>query len=111
MKIFLDDIRSIPSSYEGVRSYNDCIRLLEQNKGNVTEISLDHDLGEMRSGYDVCKWIIEYEYYEGLEKIILHSANPVGIKNMVQLLDRYIPKNIEIIYLDVNREYVKVYRK
>ena len=65
----------------------------------------------MRSGYDVCKWIIEYEYYEGLEKIILHSANPVGIKNMVQLLDRYIPKNIEIIYLDVNREYVKVYRK
>lgn len=110
MKIFLDDIRSIPRGYDGVRGYSDCIRLLSQNKGNVTEISLDHDLGELRNGYDVCKWLVENEYYDGLERIILHSANPVGIKNMIQLLDRYIPKDIEILYLDANRDYIKFYR-
>lgn len=110
MKLFLDDIRSIPRGFEGVRGYSDCIRYLSQNKGKITEISLDHDLGEIRNGYDVCKWIAENEYYEGLERIIIHSANPVGVKNMLQLLDRYCPKNIELLYLDVNREYVKYFR-
>ena len=111
MKLFLDDIRTIPRGYEGVRSYADCIRFLNNNKGKIDTISLDHDLGEIKNGYDVCKWIVENEYYDGLNTIILHSANPVGIKNMVQLLDRYLPENIEIYYLTLDREIEKVYRK
>lgn len=111
MKVFLDDIRAIPARYEGVRGYDECIRFLIQNKGNVEIISLDHDLGEMKTGYDVCKWIVENEYYEGLKQVILHSANPVGVKNMIQLLDHYLPDEIEILYLNLNKEYEKVHRK
>lgn len=111
MKIFLDDIRTIPGGYTGARGYEECIRLLLQNKGNVDTISLDHDLGELRTGYSVCQWIVENEYYDGVKTIILHSANPVGIKNMIQLLDRYLPEEIEILYMNLNREYEKVYRQ
>lgn len=110
MKLYLDDIRSIPIGYEGVRGYHECINFLEKNKGNITALSLDHDLGELRTGYDVCKWLVENEYYDGIEQIIIHSANPVGVKNMLQLLDRYMPKNVELLYLDSKKEYVKYYR-
>ena len=110
MKLFLDDLRQIPDGFKGVRNYSDCIKILEENKGNINEISLDNDLGETKTGYSVCLWLVENEYFEGLEKIIIHSANPVGIKNMIQLLDRYMPKTIEIFYLNINTELVNVYR-
>lgn len=111
MKVFLDDIRSIPVGYVGARGYEECIRLLMENKGNVEVISFDHDLGELKTGYDVCLWIVENEYYDGLKTVILHSANPVGIKNMIQLFDRYLPKEVEILYLNLSKEYERVYRK
>lgn len=111
MKVFLDDIRSIPAGYVGARGYEECIRILTENKGNVEVISFDHDLGELKTGYDVCLWVVENEYYEGLKTVILHSANPVGVKNMIQLFDRYLPKEVEILYLNLSKEYEKVYRK
>lgn len=110
MKIFLDDIRAIPHGYEGARSYSEFIRIFEQNKGNVEEISLDHDLGEIRSGYSVAKWIVENNYFDGLKTIIIHSANPVGVKNMIQLFDRYAPEDVELFYMNLNKEYEKVPR-
>lgn len=48
MKLFLDDIRSIPSGYKGVRSYEEYIRFMKNNKGKINEISLDYDLEEMK---------------------------------------------------------------
>lgn len=110
MKIFLDDIRAIPDGFVGARGYNECIRLLKKNKGKVEVISLDHDLGEIKTGYSVCLWLIEKEYFNGLKTVILHSANPVGVNNMIQLLKRYLPKDIEILYLTLDKEYKKVFR-
>ncbi len=110
MKLFLDDIRTVPDGFVGATGYSECIRILEQNKGKIDTISLDHDLGEIRNGYSVCKWIVENEYYDGLKTIIIHSANPVGVKNMIQLLDRYAPKEIDILYLSLDKEYVKIRR-
>ena len=110
MKLFLDDCRGCPDGYILARGYEECIRLLSKYKGEISEISLDHDLGELRTGYSVCLWIVENEYYEGVKKIRLHSANPVGIKNMCQLLDRYLPKNITIEY-KINNDFVSLYRE
>ncbi len=110
MKLFLDDLRCEPGGWTKASGYHDCIRMLQENKGQIEEISLDHDLGELRTGYDVCRWLVENSYWEGIRKITLHSSNPVGVKNMAQLLDRYAPANIEIGYLDGNRNYVKYYR-
>ena len=95
IKIFLDDIRPCPDRWVPARDYNEMIMLLEKHKGEVEEISLDHDLGTIRTGYDVCKWIVENEYWN-MKKITIHTANPVGSKNMIQLLSRYAPENIKI---------------
>ena len=50
-------------------------------------IDLDHDLGEEKTGYDICKFIIENDY--PLLGYMLHTMNPVGMQNMKQLLSHY----------------------
>lgn len=110
MRLFLDDVRCEPFGWTKVDGYHDCIRCLQENKGQIEEISLDHDLGELKTGYDVCLWLVENNFWDGIKKITFHSSNPVGVKNMTQLIDRYSPKNIEIGFLDANRNYVKYYR-
>ena len=81
MKIYLDDTRDCPYSAGWViaRSADECIELLET--GFVDELSLDHDLGEGKSGYDVIKWIEKEVYTNNFippQKMYCHSANPVG---------------------------------
>ena len=93
MKVWLDDLRSAPPGWVRVRTPEEAIALLET--GDVTEISLDHDLGLMggkreRTGYDVLLWL-EREVAEGrwvfpLPEIGVHSANPVGRKRMEQAI-------------------------
>lgn len=89
MKIFLDDIRDPPrGEWLVVRNYNDFVNAVELNK-IITHMSFDHDLGEEdeRTGYDAAKWFIE-ECIDNpvlgihLEIITVHSANPVGAKNI-----------------------------
>lgn len=77
MRIFLDDERVTPPGW--VRTYwpDEAIKLLD--KGNVTEISLDHDLGDdtRGTGYDVIVWIEEAVITRGFIPPIIkiHSAN------------------------------------
>ena len=82
MKIFLDDIRDAPNGWVIVRNYADCIKALET--GNVTYLSLDHDLGTLETGYDVAVWIEEKVWKGELYPPIIevHSANPVGRKKI-----------------------------
>ena len=59
MKIYLDDMRQTPDGWIGMKYPGKVIELLKSNK--VTEISLDHDLGDdsFGNGYDVILWIEE----------------------------------------------------
>ena len=50
-------------------------------------IDFDHDLGEGKSGYDFAKWLLENEVRP--ESFHVHSMNPVGAKNIYQLLTHY----------------------
>lgn len=85
MKLWLDDIRPMPEGYDvHVTTAQEAISFLETH--NVTEISLDHDLGpeEAGTGYSVACWI-EYAAFKSLCKPIvmhIHSANPVGMERM-----------------------------
>lgn len=92
MKIFLDDEREPnwvydPYIYEEfakdwtvVRSVEEAIKLLTTEV--VTAISLDHDLGyQVPTGYDLCKWMTANAKWP--EDVSFHSANPVGVKNMM----------------------------
>lgn len=77
MKVYLDDERTTPEGYIRVYWPEEAIELLKT--GNVTEISLDHDLGddEHGTGYDVVLWIEEQVYTQNFKPPIMnvHSAN------------------------------------
>lgn len=77
MKVFLDDVRVTPDGW--VRTFwpEEVIALLKT--GEVTELSLDHDLGddEHGTGYTVLLWLEEQVAVHGMTPpaIRVHSAN------------------------------------
>ena len=86
MKIFLDDIRNPKSSgWYICRTAEEAISLIKDQK--CDEITFDHDLGdESLTGYDVARYIEKLAAYGQLKKFPVwhvHSANPVGKKNIV----------------------------
>lgn len=99
-KIFLDDLRTAPSGWIIARNYEEMTKILE-NLNEDFEVSLDHDLGEIKTGYDICKWFVENNKYPKI--VTIHTANPIGAKNMYQLLDRYAPKDVVIRSKYANR--------
>jgi hypothetical protein len=89
MKLFLDDLREAPPQFDVIaRTYEEAIAYLKQ--GSIEEISLDHDLGTEKTGYDVAKWIEKEAFFQNKEVvpaiISIHSANPVGRKNIEQAI-------------------------
>jgi hypothetical protein len=85
MRVFLDDERTTPDGWARVYWPDEAIALLEG--GAVTEISLDHDLGddERGTGYDVVLWIEEAVALRGFTppKIAVHSANASAREKML----------------------------
>lgn len=85
MRVYLDDIRKAPPGWRLVTTPDEAIKLLMTDK--VTDISLDHDLGDdikIGTGYGVVLWI-EREMFFGRFKaprIKVHSANPPARKRM-----------------------------
>ena len=94
MRVFLDDARDAPPGWVRTYTPEGTIELLET--GEVTELSLDHDLGldtpeAERTGYSVLAWL-EREIGEGrwlfpLPVIAIHSANPPGRLRMQRAID------------------------
>ncbi|MAS93564.1 MAG: hypothetical protein CMO55_10265 [Verrucomicrobiales bacterium] len=84
MKVYLDDERATPPGWTRVYWPDEAIALLES--GEVTEISLDHDLGddERGTGYDVVLWIEEAVVTRGFRPPIMrvHSANSSAREKM-----------------------------
>jgi hypothetical protein len=84
MKVFLDDERVTPDGWVRVYWPDEAIDLLKS--GQVTEISLDHDLGDDQrgTGYDVVLWIEEAVAVHGFvpPRIAVHSANSSARQKM-----------------------------
>ena len=78
MKVYLDDERVAPEGWRQVRWPDEVIELLKS--GNVTDLSLDHDLGddERGTGYHVVLWLEEAVVTRGFKppRVTVHSANP-----------------------------------
>lgn len=81
MKVYLDDVRPTPRGWWLARTFQEAIDFLKTNQ--VTQISLDHDLGEKKTGYDVLLWI-EKQTVNGFNppEIFIHTSNPAGRHNM-----------------------------
>ena len=84
MKLYLDDERIPPEGWIHVRWPEEAIEILKT--GKVTELSLDHDLGDDShgTGYDVILWIEEAVATGGFvaPRITVHSANPSARQKM-----------------------------
>ena len=98
-KVYLDDVRQSPKGWILVKNPTDMINLLKKN--NVTEISLDHDLGDDKNigtGYDVLLWIEEKVFKDKsfkVPKISIHTSNPSARKKMelaLKSIERIISK-------------------
>ena len=90
MKVYLDDERPTPEGWHRVYTADEAITLLRA--GGVTEISLDHDLGDDQkfgTGYDVAVFIEEGAFFGNVRPVrwSIHSANPVGRQNMQAALE------------------------
>ena len=77
MKVYLDDERIAPQGWRQTRWPDEVIALLQT--GDVTDLSLDHDLGddERGTGYDVILWLERAVATEGFmpPRLSVHSAN------------------------------------
>jgi hypothetical protein len=80
MKIYLEDERPTPDGWLGVRWPDEVIAHLET--GLVTDVSLDHDLGddERDTGYDVVLWLEEAVALRGFVPL-LANRSPVLIQH------------------------------
>jgi hypothetical protein len=90
-KLYLDDERS-PSKSKGwviVRNV-DHAKAMIRSQGLPFEMSLDHDLGEnVPTGYDFVKWLASQDYDIRNVKINVHSANPVGSRNIIGFVNNW----------------------
>ena len=93
MKVWLDDVRPAPPGWTWVKTAPAGIELLA--RGDVTELSLDHDLGDddQGTGYDVLVWMEEAcarDAWSGPAPTIhIHSANPVGRSRMLAAIEGF----------------------
>lgn len=93
--LFLDDIRSPGDVYEDTmgwviaRSSLEAIDLVREH-GMPGLISLDHDLGGDDTAMHFLKWLA-YEYWteQPVPGAFVHSANPVGAKNLESFMDSW----------------------
>lgn len=97
MDLYIDDERNPKSEgWDIVRSYDEAIHYMRKN-GCPKYISFDHDLGyNTPTGKDIAKWMVERDLNDKGKFIPqdfefnVHSANPVGAKNIAGLLKNYL---------------------
>lgn len=88
IRVWLDDERPAPVGFD-VRITNSADAIEAIRSGRVSAMSLDHDLGEGGTGYDVAKFIEEKAFQGALMpmELYVHSANPVGTNNIRRCID------------------------
>ena len=101
IKIWVDDVRNPPNGYVWLKSVNSFIDyVVEHGLQDVLVIDIDHDAGEYASdGGDYIK-ILDWLEHMGIDNISIriHSANPVGVSKMRQIMKKNGWKEVFDIY-------------
>ena len=85
-----DDVqdRPTPPGWVRARSANEAIAVL--STGTVAYLSLDHDLGDFAwdggDGIRVADWMEAHQVWPS-RGLNVHSANPVGMQNILRAVD------------------------
>lgn len=93
--IWVDDEGELPRHMSWIadeiiicRTYRQAINALDMYCPiGTVYLELDHDLGCKQTGYDVAKYLVEHQL--SLYGFNCHSFNPVGKKNIEELLLHY----------------------
>ena len=97
VRIWLDDERIAPSGYYHCHSVNEAIRRIrfcEKAHVLIEEINLDHDLGDYaKDGGDAVNILDWLEKRQTFYPVKIHTANPVGRRNMERILEKHWPKD------------------
>jgi hypothetical protein len=98
--VYLDDERTPARGWFVVRTTEEMIGLLREYKGFIRAISLDHDLGTEKTGYDVLLWIEEQVAINGYvpPEIFIHTGNTsaeIKMKLAVKKIKELARKNEE----------------
>lgn len=100
-RIFLDDERFPPNDggkFLIARSSDECIGLMREHDC-PDFISFDHDLGGEDTAIRVVKWMIDtdinhlqagFSFIPDNFTFYVHSQNPIGAKNITELLNSYL---------------------
>ncbi len=100
MKLWIDDLRYPPEGWVWARSSDEAVLHLTMRHWQV--VSFDHDLGGDDTGMKVMDWMIEYmDIDEWPRQINVHSANPVGVRNLINRARDYSPPGTVIQQVSV----------
>ena len=98
MRVFLDDDKTAQKRIKWSQGYDVWVTTADEaiaylKTGNVTAISLDHDLGDETNlncgnGYDVAVWIEEAAFNNQIPRLDwrCHTQNPIGRTKMITCL-------------------------
>lgn len=86
MWLLIDDIRDVGSDVI-IRNVESAKKILGAMSSSIDFLSIDHDLGIGETGYDILKWALERNCVP--DQVQLVTNNPVGRKNMKNLLEDY----------------------
>lgn len=116
-RIYLDDFRTpVDPIWEVVRNQEQFIKALERIKDEKIIISFDHDLDSSAmedyfkyqhkgiqfidyekilepTGLDCARYLISSGKWKNLASYYVHSANPMGTDNIINLLDTFLEEN------------------
>lgn len=89
VKIWLDDVRPAPSGWIHAKNYKEFWFAIHEHLREISAISLDHDLGEQKTGYDAVCLLETLASGGTLPRVNLraHSANPVGVQKILAAFD------------------------
>ena len=94
-KLFLDDERFPvdPENWIIVRNYFELVKVIAK-MGPPSHVSFDHDLGQVTGNGLTCASALinfDMDHWEGAwnKDYYVHSQNPVGKKNIEELIESY----------------------
>jgi len=93
--LFVDDLRNFPLiGYGDVDTVRTSIQALYKLNSGIlyNEIWLDHDLGGDDTSMPIVDWLSERAFNDNpypIDRIVIHTANPVGSKNIAIGLTRW----------------------
>ena len=93
MRLWVDDERTAPDGWVWAKTSDKAIVALsnaDESAVNVTDMSLDHDLGGDDTTRRIVLWLCEMGV-PWPERVYVHSANPVGREWLEGMIEHYGP--------------------